>query len=75
MISLDRIAPGERVQVVDIPTDDPLKVPLEQFGITVGSILQCRYFSPGGDLAALESQGSVLALRRRELSGITGRYC
>lgn len=74
MISLDRILPGERVQVVDIPDQCPLKAPLEQFGITSESILRCLYFSPGGELAALETRGSVLALRLRELSGITVRY-
>lgn len=75
MVMLSQIRPGDRVEVVEIPKNCPLCLPLQQFGITRGSILFCRYCSPGAELAALECEGSVVALRVRELSQITVRYC
>ena len=75
MVMLSQIRPGDRVEVVEIPKNCPLRLPLQQFGITPGSILFCRYCSPGAELAALECEGSVVALRLRELSRITVRYC
>ena len=75
MQNLSQIRPGDRVEVVDIPKKCPLRQMLRQFGITPGSILFCRYCSPGFELAALECDGSVTALRLRELSQITVRYC
>jgi Fe2+ transport system protein FeoA len=74
MIKLNEIRTGDYVEVLEIPEQCPLRQALEQFGITEGSVLFCRYCSPGAELAALESQGSVVALRLRELSGITVRY-
>lgn len=75
MIRLSQIRTGDRVEVVEIPKKCPLRQPLQQFGITSGSVLFCRYCSPGAELAALECEGSVVALRLKELSRITVRYC
>lgn len=75
MVKLSQIRTGDRVEVVDIPTQCALRLPLRQFGITPGSVLFCRYRSPGAELAALEHEGSVIALRLQELSRITVRYC
>lgn len=75
MIRLSQIRPGDRVEVLEIPAQCSLRQPLQQFGITPGSILFCRYCSPGAELAAVECEGSVVALRLRELSSIAVRYC
>ena len=75
MIRLSQIRTGDHVEVVEIPERCPLRQPLQQFGITPGSILFCRYCSSGPELAALECEGSVIALRLQELDGITVRYC
>lgn len=75
MARLSQIRTGDRVEVVDIPIRCPLRHSLEQFGITPGSVLFCRYCSPGAELVALECEGSVVALRLRELSKITVRSC
>lgn len=75
MVRLSQIRTGDRVEVVEIPKQCPLRLPLQQFGITPGSILFCRYCSPGAELVALECEGSVVALRLRELSLITVRHC
>ena len=75
MIKLSEIRTGDYVELVEIPEDCPLSQPLQQFGITVGSILFCRYCSPGAELGALECDGSVVALRLQELSEIMAEYC
>lgn len=75
MIKLNEIRTGDYVKVLEIPEQCPLCQPLQQFGIAEGSVLFCRYCSPGAELAALECQGSVVALRLQELSDITARYC
>lgn len=75
MVRLSQIRTGDRVEVLDIPNQCPLCVPLRQLGITPGSVLFCRYSSPGAELVALECKGSVVALRLRELSMIKVRYC
>ena len=75
MESLSQLRPGDRVEVVDIPQSCPLHIPLRQLGIIPGSVLFCRYCSPGAELAAIECEGSVIALRLRELSRIAIRYC
>lgn len=75
MVTLSQIRTGERVEVMEITRQCPLRQQLEQFGITVGSILFCRYCSPGAELAALECESGVVALRLHELSGIRVRYC
>lgn len=75
MIGLNQIRQGDRVEVVHIPKQCPLERSLQQFGITNGSILFCRYCSPGAELAALECGGSVVALRLQQLSSVTVRYC
>ena len=75
MIRLSQIRQGDRVEVLEIPEHCPLLHSLQQFGITQGSILFCRYCSPGSELAALECEGSVIALRLQQLTPITVRYC
>lgn len=75
MVTLSQIRTGDTVEVVQIPRHSPLRRPLQQFGIIPGSVLFCRYCSPGAELAALECEGGVLALRLRELSEIIVRYC
>ena len=75
MIRLSQIRTGERVEVLEIPNQCPLRLSLQQFGIIPGSVLFCRYCSPGSELAALECNGAVIALRLRQLSGIKVRYC
>lgn len=73
MKRLSQIRQGDWVEVVDIPMSCKLRQPLQQFGIIPGSILICRYFSPGKELVAIECEGTVIALRLRELSQITVR--
>ena len=74
-MKLSQIRQGDRVEVVEIPKQCALYHMLQQFGIMEGSILYCRYCSPGSELVALECEGSVVALRLRQLTRILIRYC
>lgn len=75
MIRLSQIRTGDRVEVMDIPENCSLRHSLQQYGVVRGSQLFCRYCSPGGELVALECQGSVIALRLDSLTEIKVRYC
>lgn len=75
MVMLSQIRTGDTVEVVEIPKHCPLGRVLQQFGIIPGSVLFCRYCSPGEELAALEFESGVLAMQLRELSEITVQYC
>lgn len=66
---------GEQVRLVDIPQNCPVRPRLSQFGIETGALVRCRCFSPGHHLVALEWEGTVLAVRREDLMGITARRC
>ena len=72
---LSAIRTGQRAVVTSISDACPLKSRLREFGLVPGTMLQCRFKSPGGDLAALEVRGAVIALRVRDLSDITARSC
>ena len=66
---------GEQVRLVDIPQNCPVRLRLAQFGLGPGSQVRCRCFSPGHHLVALEWEGTVLAVRRKDLMGITALRC
>ncbi len=72
-ICLSELLPGERALVITIPESCPLKGRLRDFGMVEGTQVACQFFSPGGDLAALELRGTVIALRRGDLGQIVAR--
>lgn len=74
-IMLCDIRPGVRAVVTEISDENGLKSRLREFGMIPGTELRCRFLSPGGDLAALELRGTVIAVRRRDLKGIKTRRC
>jgi ferrous iron transport protein A len=74
-IMLCDIRPGVRAVVTEIPDTNAMKGRLRQLGLVPGTEVICRFFSPGGDLAALELRGTVIALRRRDMGGIVVRRC
>ena len=71
MTTLDHIRQGQQMMILEIPDTCPVKAMLRDFGILQGSALRCQYFSPGRELVVLEWEGTVLALRLRELKDIT----
>ena len=69
-ISLDRLCSGVWATVVCVDTAAQLRQRLCDFGLVPGTKVRCRYRSPGGDVAAIELRGSVLALRKKDLQCI-----
>lgn len=74
-IKLSDLRTGQQACLLDIPQDCPVKARLAQFGIGAGALVRCRFFSPGRHLLALEWDGTLLAVRRKDLTGITARLC
>lgn len=74
-IMLCDIRPGVQAVVTEISEENGLKGRLREFGMIPGTEIRCRYLSPGGDLAALELRGTVIAIRRKDLKGIYARRC
>lgn len=72
-ISLNRLPPGARAEVIKVDTDMVLTRKLKAFGLVPGTKIRCTYRCPWGDVTALEFRGSVLALRSDDLRKITVR--
>ena len=70
MICLDAVEVGTQCVVVAITADKSLKQRLKDFGFTPGTQVRCRYASPDRQTVAIEFKGTVVALRRSDLSGI-----
>lgn len=70
--TLERLSLGQAATVTQINTDRHLKNRLQDFGFVTGTIVRCRYYSPGRHIMALELRGSVLALRCADLKMIWG---
>lgn len=71
-ITLDSLKTDKMAVVTHIETDEALKKRLRTYGLVPGTIVRCRYRSPGGSVIALELRGSVVALRAKDLKGIRG---
>lgn len=74
-IMLWDIRPGVRAVVTEISEENTLKSRLREFGMIPGTEIRCRFLSPGGDLAALELRGTVIAVRLKDVCGIMARRC
>lgn len=71
--NLNCIRPGAQAVVTQIHADTRLKSRLRDFGLVPGTVVRCRYRSPGGSVTALEFRGTVVALRTRDLQKIRVR--
>ena len=69
-ISLDRLGLGRLGVVTHIDTDAYMKNRLRAFGMVPGTMVRCRYRSPGGSVTELEFRGVVVALRTRDMQRI-----
>ncbi len=72
-ISLHQLAPGAKAEVTAIGCCPELTSRLADFGLIPGTVVSCRYESPGRDLKALELRSSVLAIRSTDLARIRAR--
>lgn len=68
--SLDQVRTGVRAVVTKIEVKAELERRLQDFGLVPGTLVCCRYRSPGGQVTALELRGAVVALRTRDLKRI-----
>lgn len=71
--NLNCIRPGAQAVVTQINADARLKCRLRDFGLVPGTVVRCRYRTPGGGVTALEFRGTVVALRTRDLQKIRVR--
>lgn len=67
---LCRLEPGQSCSVEDISVSGALEARLRDFGLIPGTQVTCRYYSPDKAVTALWMKGTVLALRRSDLTGI-----
>lgn len=73
-IGLNRLTPGAQGIVTRIDGDLGPRSRLLELGLVPGTMVTCRYRSPGGFVTALEFRGTVLALRTRDLRRIRVDY-
>ncbi len=71
-IALHELAPGATARVTHMDCDGQLEKRLRDFGFVPGTLLRCRYRSPGGKVTALELRQTVIAIRTRDLRRIRG---
>lgn len=68
--SLDQLRTDVQAVVTKIAVYEALEQRLRDFGLVPGTVVCCRYRSPGGQVTALELRGTVVALRTRDLKRI-----
>ncbi len=73
-IGLHRLVPGAQGVVTKLEGEFGVRKRLEELGLVPGTMVKCRYRSPGGFVTALEFRGTVLALRTRDLRHIRVDY-
>ena len=65
---LSMLQPGESCTVLKVGVSGALGRRLRDFGLISGTKVVCCYQSPDTSVAAYEVRGSVLALRRKDLT-------
>jgi ferrous iron transport protein A len=71
-IGLHQLCPGMKARVTRLDCDGEFSSRLADFGLVPGTLLSCRYRSPGGSVTALELRHTVLAIRTGDLRQIHG---
>ena len=69
-ITLDALQVGQRGQVAEVRTEPAMRRRLLDLGLVPGTEVSCTAVSPAGDPAAYLIRGAVIALRRRDASGV-----
>ena len=64
------LAPGQAGRVRGITTSGPMRRRLMELGLVEGTPVSCAFASPGGDPAAYEIRGTLIALRREDCAGV-----
>lgn len=71
--NLNFLRQGKLAVVENVDTEPALRQRLRDFGLVPGTLVCCRYRTPGGSVTAVEFRGSVVALRTRDLEKIRVR--
>lgn len=64
------LAPGQAGRVWGLTTSGPMRRRLMELGLVEGTRVSCAFASPGGDPAAYEIRGTLIALRREDCAGV-----
>ncbi len=64
------LAPGQAGRVRGITTRGSMRRRLMELGLVEGTRVACAFVSPGGDPAAYEIRGTLIALRREDCAGV-----
>lgn len=64
--TLDRLAIGQRAQIVQLNAPQEIRIRLMALGFVPGGSIRARLESPWGDPVAYEVCGAVIALRRAD---------
>ena len=64
------LALGASGRVRGIRTQGPMRRRLMELGLVEGTPVSCALVSPGGDPAAYEIRGTLIALRREDCAGV-----
>lgn len=67
---LDSIRRGMRGVVMQVRGKEALGRGFRQIGITPGTVVYCRYRSPGGSVVMLEFKDTAAAFCTKDLQGI-----
>ena len=69
-LSLDTLRVGQSARVSHIEAEPAMRRRLLELGLVPGTRVTCTAVSPAGDPAAYLIRGAVIALRRRDASGV-----
>lgn len=69
-ITLDALQVGQWGRVAEVQTEPAMRRRLLDLGLVPGTAVNCTAISPAGDPAAYFIRGAVIALRRRDASGV-----
>ena len=67
---LDSIRAGMRAVVMQVQAKPVLARRFYQIGLRPGTVVYCRYRSPGGKVVALEFRDTAIAIRTKDLHAI-----
>ena len=68
--TMDQLRTGVQAVVSRIEVGEALSRRLLDLGFVPGTLVCCRYRSPGSQVTAVEFRGTVVALRTRDLEQI-----
>lgn len=69
-VTLDGIAPGQKVKVVNLDGERDVKKRITEMGLTRGAVIEVERVAPLGDPLDIKVRGYRLSLRKEEASHV-----